>query len=166
MFSDKPTVRAHVDYMLNKARKKLWILRHVRKAGLSTGDLLNTFNTFIRPVLEFAAPTYHPMLTLEMLDEIEGIQKRASKLIFGWNTHYDEIIESGKMELLDNGREKLTVNFARKTAKQERFTDWFEEKKYNGLNLRHEKKYEEKFARTERLKKSPLYHMRRKLNED
>ena len=33
-FSTQPTVKLHVSYMLEKARKKLWILRHVKKAGV------------------------------------------------------------------------------------------------------------------------------------
>ena len=87
-------------------------------------------------------------------------------MIFGWSSSYDEIVSTGKMETLDSRRERLTMNFARKAAKSHRFGSWFQEKNYEGLNLRREKRYEEKFAKTERLKKSPLYYMRRGLNEE
>ena len=56
------------------------------KARLEEQDLLKVFNTVVRPTLEYAVPTYHSMLTGEMRDEIEQIQKRASKLIFGWDS--------------------------------------------------------------------------------
>ena len=154
--------------MLKKAKRKLWTLQHVKRAGLGTEDLLMTFNTIIRPTLEYAAPTFHPMLNQEMRDNIESIQKRASKLIFGWNTSYDEIIQAGKMVTLDRRREELTKKFAIKASKSARFSGWFEEKSYLGLNIREKcrKKYIEKFARTDRLKKSPIYYMTRLLNNE
>ena len=129
--------------------------------------MLRTFNSIIRPTLEFAAPTFHPMLTGELRDKLESVQKRASKLVFGWGSSYDEIISNGKMKTLDSRREELTANFARKAVKSERFGSWFKEKIYDGINLRDStrKKYEEKHARTERLRRSPVYYMTRILNE-
>ena len=96
--------------MLEKARKKLWILRHVKKSGTKEeDDLLRIFNTIIRPTVEYAVPMYHPLLTNELSDAIEGIQKRASKIVFGWQTDYDSLIASGKIESLYQRREKLTL---------------------------------------------------------
>ena len=99
----------------------MWTLRHVKKAGLKQSDLLKTFNSVIRPTLEYAAPTFHPMLTLEQRDKIEQVQKRASKIIFGWDSNYDELIDSGRLETLDSRRERLTLNFAKKAANDPRF---------------------------------------------
>ena len=149
--------------MLNKARRRLWTLRHCKKAGLIEVDLLKIFNVFIRPLLEYAAPTFHPMLNLTMKDQIEQIQKRACKLIFGWNSSYDQLVESGKIVTLERRREELMLKFANKCTKSERFKDWFVEKPENNLIRR--MKYEEKFARTERLRNSPIYYMRRALNK-
>ena len=121
VFGDKPTVKPHVEYMLKKAKKRLWTLRHIKRAGLGEEDLLRAFNSVIRPTLEYAAPTYHSMLTQEMRDQIEWVQKRASKLIFGWGSNYDEVIASGKMSTLEERREELTKRFAYKTSKNPRF---------------------------------------------
>ena len=167
MFGDTPSVRQHVDYMLGKARKKLWILRHVKKAGMSQSDMLKTYLTVIRPTLDYAVPTYHSMLTLEMRDEIESIQKRACRLIFGWESNYDILISNGAIESLEARRECLTVNFAKKASASARFAaEWFPEKEYGDIGLREERKYKEFFARTERLMKSPLFYMRRALNRE
>ena len=106
------------------------------------------------------------MLNAKMCDQIESIQKRASKIIFGWDSHYDNVIASGQMQTLHERRELLTLKFARKTSKMERFRDWFTEKDYGGLNLREKKKYKEETARTERMKKSPVFYMRQLLNEN
>ena len=97
------------------------------------------------------------MLTAELRDRIESIQKRACRIIFGWNCNYDSLVENGRVELLDVRRERLTLNFAKKCTCNNRFSDWFVEKKNTEYSLRKEKKYEEAFARTERMKKSPLF---------
>ena len=117
-----------------------------------------------RQTLEYAAPTFHPMLNLELRDQIESIQKRASKLIFGWNSNYDQLVKDGKLKTLEERRETLTKNFAVKTSKNVRFANWFKPQKDININLRSRNKYEEEFARTERMKKSPVYYMRRILN--
>ena len=122
------------------------------------------FNTVIRATLEYAAPTYHPMLTGELRDKIESIQKRACRIIFGWNCNYDKLVQEEKVELLETRRERLTVNFAKKCTTNERFKDWFVEKSSCDYDLRRELRYEETFARTERMKKSPIFYMRRALN--
>ena len=166
VFGQKPTVRPHVDYMLAKARKKLWALRHLKRAGLSESDLLSNYYSLVRSTLEYAAPTFHPMLSAGMSDELEYIQKRACKLIFGWDASYNDLVSNGKIETLKSRRNKLTLNFAKKCEKNPRFKPWFAEKDYSNLNLREERRFEELFARTERLKNSPLFYMRRALNDD
>ena len=62
-------------------------------------------------------------------------------------------------------RERLTTDFAKKASESTRFSHWFKKKNYPGMGLRRESKFEEYAARTERLRKSPLFHMRRVLNE-
>ena len=168
MFGRLPTVKYHVEYMLKKAKRKLWTLRHIKRAGLKENDLLTAFNTLMRPTLEFAVPTYHPMLDIGMCDRIESVQKRAAKLIFGWNSNYDTLVQSGKIVPLKTRREELTLKFAKKAAESERFAAWFTEKSYENVNIREKnrKRYEERFARTERLKKSPLFYMTRMLNNE
>ena len=107
----------------------------------------------------------HPMLTGGMRDELEQIQKRACKIAFGYDVSYDKLVVDGTIETLECRREKLTVNFAKKCTRNERFSSWFE-RKNPAVNLRNSLTYEESFARTERLRKSPLYYMRRALNKE
>ena len=106
----------------------------------------------------------HPMLTGGMRDEIEQVQKRACRIIFGFNTPYDVLVNNNKIETLESRRERLTLSFAKKCEKSDRVGNWF--KKKPQTNLRRSLTFEESFARTERLKKSPLFYMRRALNND
>ena len=106
------------------------------------------------------------MLNGEQADKIERVQRRACKIIFGWDSHYEDLIESGKVESMSARREKLTINFAKKAESNPRFAEWFPRRVYNNsVELRNEQKIEEKFARTDRLKKSPVFYMRRELNK-
>ena len=136
MFGSSPNVNAHVDYMLSKVNRKLWTLRNIKKAGMSKDDMINVFNTIIRPVCDFASVTYHSMLTLEQSEEIERVQKRAMRIILGWDTNYRELIDTGKVESLKKRRERMTLNFAKKTESNPRFKKWFPRRNYNCLELR------------------------------
>ena len=44
-FGNTPSVKPHVEYMLEKARKKLWIIRHIKKSGVKESDLLKIYNS-------------------------------------------------------------------------------------------------------------------------
>ena len=59
-------------------------------------------------------------MTAEMGEELESIQKRACKLIFGWDVKYRELVEGGKIEPLSERRKRLILNFAKKTEKNPR----------------------------------------------
>ena len=61
-FSSKPTVTSHIDSTRTKFNSHSWIIRHLKQAGVKDIDLVKIFATVIRPVIEYAAPVYHPML--------------------------------------------------------------------------------------------------------
>ena len=164
MFGKDPSVQTHVNFMLKKAKKKLWVLRHLKKSGIGRDDLLKAFNTLVRPTLEYAVPTYHPMLNITMKNEIEKVQMRASKIIFGWESDYQELLDNETIQSLESRRKKITLKFAQKAEKNARFSHWFQ-KNVPNRDLRKNLTYVEEFARTNRLRNSPLYYMRRALNE-
>ena len=128
-------------------------------------DLLKIYQVVIRPVLEYATPTFHPMLTKEMTKNIECIQKRVSKIIFGWDSSYTELLSEEKLQLLEERRHRLTDNFAKKVLASEKGPEWFPLRPNTGHDTRNNGNYLEQYAKTERLRKSPLYHMRRRLND-
>ena len=63
-----------------------------------------------------------------MCEEIEYVQKRASKIIFGWETDYNALVNEKKIESVEERRERLTLNFAQKTSNNPRFAHWFEKR--------------------------------------
>ena len=48
----------HVDYIIKKARKKLYSLRVLRRARVSQLNILRIYLSTVRPVLEYAVPVW------------------------------------------------------------------------------------------------------------
>ena len=164
-FDNTPTVRLHVEKMLAKARSRLCSLRKLRRSGLPEKDLLTCYTTYIRPILDYAAPTYHPQLTAEQSAEIERFQAAAMKLVFGPLVAYQTVIDHDKIGLHELRRKKLFENFANKSLANPCFKEkWFPLNNEIDFNLRKRNRFLEQHARTERYRKSPIQAMRRYLN--
>ena len=63
-FGNEPTVAVHVRKLSEKFRARLWSLRHLKRSGMSPNGLLFVYLSVLRPVLDFAAPTYHSIFYL------------------------------------------------------------------------------------------------------
>ena len=75
--------------------------------------LLHFYLTVIRPVLEYAAPVWHHLLTKSQTDQIEAIQKRALNIIYT-GTHgmpYANSLFLAELANLAEHREKLSRKF-------------------------------------------------------
>ena len=72
---------SHVDYIVIRANKKLWILRRLKKLGADQEDLIDIYQTQVRSILEFAAPVWHPAITGEQRLKLERVQKSAMRII-------------------------------------------------------------------------------------
>ena len=89
-------------------------------------DLKKLYLSVVLPVLDFACPTYHSLLTQTQSDKLEALQKWASKIIFGYGESYTDVINSGELQLLEERRRNVCLNFARRAAANKRFApEWF-----------------------------------------
>ena len=165
-FGNKPNVDVHVTKMCNKFRSRLWALRHLKMAGMDSEDLRKIYLSVLRPVLDFASPTYHPLLSKTQTYMLEALQKRAAKVIFGTERSYSDIISSGDLQLLEERRRNLCLSFAKKTACSERFgAAWFPKRPKSIHDTRKPERYQENKVGTERMKKNPINYMLRELNK-
>ena len=73
-----------VENMCIKANQKFFMLRILKEAGFSSQELVTIYKGYMRPVLEYAAPLWHPGLTQRQVDQVENIQKRVCRHILGW----------------------------------------------------------------------------------
>ena len=115
-------------------------------------------------VLDYVAVVNHTQLTQEQTNDLERLQAFNLKIIYGFRLSYREALSQSGLDTLWRRREKLLQKFIEKTSNIDRFRQrWFPRKTFTHMNLRKELFYEEKHARTERLYRSPLYSMRRRL---
>ena len=86
-------------------------------------------------------------------------------MIYGYKKSYEECLEESGLPTLFERRLDLIDSFLKKTVNNERYKDWFPTKDFVHHDMRRERIYVEKFAKTERLYMNPLYFFRRRLNE-
>ena len=157
----RPTVHAHIDALKIRMRDSTWILRHLGLAGFTEGELATVYCTVIRPILDYCAVVYHPMLTDEQDQAVERLQAKALKNIYGYKDSYRTMREKAGITTHRARRVELCDKFAAKAAANPRF-DWFPLRL--GRSGCRGETYQEMPARTERLFNSPLYFFRRRLN--
>ena len=155
----------NTEYLVTRCNKKLWILRRLKKLGASQEDLIDVFIKQVRSLLEYAVPVWHPSLIGEDRLEIERIQKSAFCIILGDQYRsYSSSLKTLKMDTLYSRRNKLCKKFARKAAKNVKFSQWFKPSKKLPFTRRKHAKYQEVYSRTVRYQKSPISFLTNILN--
>ena len=69
------TWNKHVDNIVKKAGKRLYMLYQLKRAGITQKDLVTVYVSVERAVLEYACPVWHTNLPQYLSDNIEVIQK-------------------------------------------------------------------------------------------
>ena len=102
-------------HLVQKANSRMEILRKIASFGASKDDLRNIYFLFVRSQLEQSAVVWHSSLTEENKADLERVQKSAVKIIMGGQYKgYRKSLTDLDIETLDERREKLCLNFARR----------------------------------------------------
>jgi len=72
----------HVEAIVSKAIQRLYFLKQLKRARVPHAQLLHFYISVIRPVLEYAVPVWHHLLTKSQTNSIESVQKRALRIIY------------------------------------------------------------------------------------
>ena len=104
------------------------------------------------------------MLAQYQKNRLENIQKRCLRSIFGHDKTCNELLAESGLETLEDRRTRAVKKFAEKACKNPQFEHWFP-KNTNRSSQRTGKTYEELYAKSDRLYFSPLFTMRRLLND-
>ena len=105
-FSCDLTWNKHVENIVGKASKRLYMLYQLKRAGINQSNLVSVFLSIIRPVLEYACPVWHTNLPTYLSDSIELIQKRAMKSIYPGQS-YADVLQCMGLPTLNERRELL-----------------------------------------------------------
>ena len=89
----------HVDYTYKNACKKLYSLRLLRRAGVTSTGILKVYLSVIRPVLEYTVPVWKSISEVQS-EKLESIKKRALKIIFPSTERYTEALSLARLETL------------------------------------------------------------------
>ena len=109
----------YVTKCIRKAYSNMWILKRLKEFGVSTEDLLLTYQSRIRIHLELNVPLWHFSITKKLSRNIENVQKSCLFLILGQvaTTEYYCNLALLNLDLLSERRVKLCTQFAKKTFK-------------------------------------------------
>ena len=142
----------------------LWSMRHLKRSGMEREDLLSIYKSVMRPTIDFASVSYNSLLTKEQSLNIERLQMKSMKIIYGENVAYSTVINEKIIEPLQARREEAVKKFAIKISKNSRFKKWLPTNREIGHALRRREKYYVPKLKTERGMKSPILQIRRLLN--
>ena len=150
----------NTQYIIQKAYKRLEIIRKLYEFNVPVPDLVNIYTLYVRSVLEFNCCVWHFNITQEETHDIERVQKNSLRLILKENyTSYESALEATNLHTLETRRLELCKRFAVKCTKNQRTSNMFP------LDItRHSNKYQVMFARNERLLNSAIPQMQRILN--
>ena len=110
--SEDLTWGAHYDYIVKKAsNRRLYALRSLKKCGVPTPDLVTVYCSLIRSVIEYASALF-ANLPKYLSDALEGIQKRALRIILP-NLYYDEALILSGLSSLEDRRAAACESFMR-----------------------------------------------------
>ena len=164
-FSEKPTVHLQVEKLLRRANKRIYLLLTYKKNGVPKGKLKTIYTSNIRSVLEYTCNTYHSQLNRGQINLIERAQKRCLKIIYGYTKSYVELLNESGLETMEARRVRLFEKFTKKTADNPKYNAWFPQKDCI-RDTRKPRPYVEERATSQRLYRSPIYAMRRLLNDE
>ena len=161
-FDSRPDPSLHIEKTVSKVRRRYWILRHLKRHGLTAPELLQVYCSTIRSVIEFTSVVYGPMMTEEQNRSIEKLQSQCLKIIYGFDLSYRKILEQTGLQLLSQRRDEAIRKFANKCL-EGNYSHWFPRNEAK-RQTRRPLKFKEEFARCDRLKNTPVFTMRRVLN--
>ena len=117
--------------------------------------------------MEDSAVVWHSGLTKQNRNDLERVQKTAVKVILGIKyNNYEEGLKYLKLDSLEDRRKKLSLNFAKKSVRNEKVKSFFPLNKNKFKNTRNSEKYKVNQFKTNRYKNSSIVYMQNLLNQD
>jgi len=151
----------HVSSICSKATARLHFLKLLRRAQVSTDDMLHYYESVVRPVTEYACVVWHTSLTRGQTKQLELVQRRAIKIIFGNDICTDSMAKLHGLPSLSERREELTKQFFASLISPSSCLHHLlpAERCYDVTSkLRHAKHYSPPKTRTEKFKKSTIVY--------
>ena len=155
----------NTQYIVQKAFKRIWMLRRLKTLGASESQLLDVYIKQIRSVLELAVPVWHSSLTSTDRLNIERVQKSAFHVILGQKYNsYINACSYLNVQTLYERRQHLCLKFGKKAFKNKKFTKWFKTNHKVTKTRQQQPTFLPVIARTHRFERSPISYLTKLLN--
>ena len=115
--SNSLTWQEHVNSMVAKGSKALYMLYVMRRFNPPQEHLLKVYLTYIRPLLEYCAPVIHAGLTAKQAQQIERVQKRALHIIAGYDLTYQDLLQQFGIDNLADRRQQMCLRLGKQILK-------------------------------------------------
>ena len=112
-----------IDSMVAKSNTRKYFITILKHTGVQFDDLVRWYCTFVQPLPEYAAPVWHPGLTIQQSDVLEQVQRQVFKVLLP-DSSYNEARQISGLPTLSERRTKLCLNFASGLARSTEFNHW------------------------------------------
>ena len=100
-----------VSEVCSRARRQIGFIYRKFYGHANSSTLLQLYLTYVRPLLEYAAPVWDPHHQ-GLIDSLERVQKFALKLCLrDWNAGYNSLLQSCNLPTLTHRRQHLKLCF-------------------------------------------------------
>ena len=89
----------HIGTVVSKTSKGLYLSKQLQRAGVDEHHLIDSYNACIRSVVEYACEVFHSNLPTYHSEELERVQRRATRIIFP-GMKYKEALQQGHLQSL------------------------------------------------------------------
>ena len=165
-FGCDPGVGTHIREVHAKFKRRIWMLFHLRKAGIKGMSLFRLYCCYIRSVIEYCSPVYHSLLNGGQAALLERMQCAAVRICFGHDIPTEQVMAVNGIETLEARRIRRVDSFIRKIAKNERFgPSWLPRRPPDNHGLRGRREVFEARSGSSRRFNSPIFFFRRRANQ-
>ena len=165
-FGTRADVAEHIEELKKKFRIRIWMLYHLREAGIKGKPLYRLYCCYIRSVMEYCSPVYHAIINGGQSADLEHMHRLAITVCYGGNVEVRGLMADLGIETLEARRIRRTDSFVAKAVRNPRLAEsWFPLRPDNGHNLRVRRPFLEESARTSRKFNSPIAYYRRRAND-
>lgn len=164
-FGEEPGAGAHVAAIREDYRMKVWMLFHLREAGIKGMNLFKLYASYIRSRIEYLSVAYHSLLLKGQAEAPERLHRYAVGVCFVFEVGTRTTMMTLNIETLRERRQRRVDSFIGKVAHNPRFGHWFPTREGGTMALRNLRRIQETRSRTERRHNGPLCYIKRRANE-
>ena len=168
IFTDNFSWDENCAAIIKKVNARMQLLTKIWSFGSTNEEMVHLWKVYCLSILEQSCVVWGSSLTLENKNDLERLQKTFCKLVLeeDFSTYNEALLTLGLQKLTER-RQKLTLDFAKRSISDDILRDLFLlKKKRHEMATRNTEKYRVNHANTNRYKNSPIPTMQNMLNKE